>query len=110
MFAELRKYQQLYHPRASLFFYRDQQNREVDFLWSSAGHVVLMETRWTEHVHRADTGVMDAVAHVFAASSPAYRVTETLLICRTPDNFALAAHVRVVNGFRLREVVAPMVA
>ena len=46
VFAELRKYQQLYQPRASVFFYRDQQNREVDFVWSRAGHLVLMEARW----------------------------------------------------------------
>jgi hypothetical protein len=109
VFAELRKYQQLYHPRAALFFYRDQQNREVDFLWSSAGHLVLLEAKWTENIRSADTSTMDTVAHVFAmAESSAYRVKGALLICRTPEHFAPAAHVRVVNGFRLREVVATL--
>ena len=52
---------------------------------------------------------MDAVTRVLAASkSPPYQVQEALLICRTPDNFALAANTRVVNGFRLREVVAAL--
>ena len=39
IFAELRKCQQLHAPQASLFFYRDQQNREVDFLWMEAGRI-----------------------------------------------------------------------
>jgi predicted AAA+ superfamily ATPase len=107
--AELRKYQRLYNPRAALFFYRDQQNREVDFLWSSAGHVVLMEAKWTEHIRSAETSTLDAVTQVLAASkSPPYQVQEALLICRTPDNFTLAANTRAVNGFRLREVVAAL--
>jgi uncharacterized protein len=109
VFAELRKYQQLYHPRASLFFYRDQQNREVDFLWSSAGHLVLMAAKWTENIRSADASTMDAVTQVLAASTnPTYRVQAALLICRTPEHFTPAATTRVVNGFRLREVVATL--
>lgn len=107
VFAELRKYQQLYQPRAALFFYRDQQNHEVDFVWSSAGRLVLLEAKWAEHVRRTDASAADAIAQVLATStSPAYEHAETLLICRTPDNFALDTHVRAVNGFQLRQVVA----
>jgi hypothetical protein len=95
--------------RAALFFYRDQQNREVDFLWSSAGHLVLLEAKWTETIRSADTSAMDTVAHVFTvAESSAYRVKGGIFICRTPEHFAPAAHVRVVNGFRLREAVATL--
>ena len=109
VFAELRKYQQLYHPRAALFFYRDQHNREVDFLWSSAGHLVLLEANWTETIRSADISTMDTAAHVFTmAGSSAYRVKGGMLICRTPEHFSPAAHVRVVNGFRLREAVATL--
>lgn len=107
--AELRKYQRLYNPRASLMFYRDQQNREVDFLWSSAGQVVLLEAKWAENVHRAEASTLDTVTQVLAASKhPPYQVQAALLICRTPDEFALAAHTHVVNGFKLREVVAAL--
>jgi hypothetical protein len=60
-------------------------------------------------IRSADTSTMDTVAHVFAmAESSAYRVKGALLLCRTPEHFAPAAHVRVVNGFRLREVVATL--
>jgi predicted AAA+ superfamily ATPase len=109
VFAELRKYQQLYQPRASVFFYRDQQNREVDFVWSRAGHLVLMEAKWAEHVRRPDASVMETVTNVFAAStSHAYQITKALLICRTPNHFALTETLQAVNGFRLRDVVAQL--
>jgi predicted AAA+ superfamily ATPase len=105
--AELRKYHQLYHPEATLFFYRDQQNKEVDFLWSRGGNIVLLEAKWTEHPQRVDTSALEAVAAVFAkAHTAAYRVSEALVVCRTLDPFILAPGIRAVNGFHLQEVVA----
>jgi predicted AAA+ superfamily ATPase len=107
VFAELRKYQQLYQPQAALFFYRDQQNHEVDFVWSSAGRLVFLEAKWAEHIRRLDAHAADTVAQVLTTTtSPAYQHTETLLVCRTPDSFALDTRVRAVNGFQLRDVVA----
>lgn len=68
-----------------------------------------MEAKWTENIRSAEASTMGAVTQVLAASkSPSYQVQEALLICRTPDHFALAANTRVVNGFRLREVVAAL--
>lgn len=105
--AELRKYHQLYHPEATLFFYRDQQNKEVDFLWSRGGDIVLLQAKWTEHPQRADTGALEAVSAVFAkAHTMAYRVRAALVICRTLDPFVLASNIRAVNGFHLQEIVA----
>ncbi len=67
------------------------------------------EAKWTENIRSVEASTMDAVTQVLAASkSPPYQVQEAQLICRTPDNFALAASTRVVNGFRLREVVAAL--
>ena len=67
------------------------------------------EAQWTENIRSAEASTMDAVTQVLAASkSPPYQVQEALLICRAPDHFALAANTRVVNGFRLREVVAAL--
>ena len=67
------------------------------------------EAQWTENIRSAEASTMDAVTQGLAASkSPPYQVQEALLICRTPDNFTLAANTRVVNGFRLREVVAAL--
>jgi hypothetical protein len=68
-----------------------------------------MEARWAEHGRRPDANVMETVANIFAAStSHAYQIKDALLICRTPDPFALAETIRAVNGFRLRHVVAQL--
>ena len=67
------------------------------------------EAQWTENICSAEASTMDAVTQVLAASNgPPYQVQEALLICRTPDNFALAANTRAVNGFRLHKVVAAL--
>jgi hypothetical protein len=68
-----------------------------------------MEAKWTENVRGADASTMDAVTQVLAASTnQPYRVQTALLICRTPEHFASAPSTRVVNGFRLHEVVATL--
>jgi hypothetical protein len=105
VFAELRKYQQLYQPRASVFFYRDQQNREVDFVWSRAGHIVLMEARWAEHVRRPDASVMETVAGVFNPTTTAK--VDSIAVTRYAASIDLlhhqeAAHVTSLSDCRRR--------
>jgi predicted AAA+ superfamily ATPase len=107
VFAELRKLQQLLSPQASLFFYRDQQNREVDFLWVSAGYITLMEARWTEHPRREDGATMENVAALFARrQEQPYDVARSVIICRTPESFAWLPQLRVINGFAMHHAWA----
>lgn len=48
IFSELRKYKEQQEPEMSIYFYRDQQAIEVDFLIMHNGKLDLLEAKWTE--------------------------------------------------------------
>lgn len=100
--TELRKFQQVYKPEGAIFFYRDQQNREVDFLLVSAGKATAMEAKWTEHPDSRDGEAMNRLAALFAEQKDQpYRIDARLIVCRTPESFPLDMVLVAVNGFYL---------
>jgi len=48
VYAELRKNLKVRNSRASLYFYRDQQSREIDFVIDVGGGLHLIECKWKE--------------------------------------------------------------
>lgn len=95
VFAELRK-SIAANPAgttASLWFYRDAEGREVDFVRADGGQLDLMEAKWT-----ADPDVrwsrMLGDAAVRLARSPTHRIGTRMIVCRTPT-------VRVESGTRI---------
>ena len=81
--AEFRKWHARAETPRSLWFYRDGQGREIDFLEMGGGKLSLYEVKWAEEVDaRWLTGLREAAAILTRGSQ---EIGELGLICRTPE-------------------------
>lgn len=63
VFTELHKLLTLHHPEWTLWFYRDQQNREADFLVQGPHHRIrVLDAKWSELPNQRDVAALEAVA------------------------------------------------
>lgn len=101
LLAELRKWKQAHAPRAALFYWRDQQAREVDFVVQLNGALHLIEAKWTELPSRSDVQPMNAVESIISQSGSPWKVSTKLLACRTAAPHQLERDIRAVHGLDL---------
>lgn len=92
VYAQLRKARR--DRRDTLWFYRDAQQHEVDFLIASGNTRHLVEAKWTETPDAADVRAMNTVARHLA--SPGIEIT-TNVVCRTPHDTVSGDGSRVFN-------------
>jgi uncharacterized protein len=83
VFAQLRKQCDRRDGLATLWFYRDAQQREVDFIVAEGNSRQLLEAKWTENPSPRDGQVASAVAEIFRKRGMAPDVS-TAILCRTP--------------------------
>lgn len=95
VYAELRKSLEAdpAGPTASLWFYRDAEGREVDFVRAHGGQIDLIEAKWTANPDPRWSRMLGDVAGRLARS-PAHRMGDRMIVCRTPA-------VRVESGIRI---------
>jgi uncharacterized protein len=98
VFAELRRKTHLAAPERRIFFYRDQQSREIDFLVESDGAVSLLETKWTERPDKSDARTIEQIASLFAEAKPhPLALGRQAVICRTTMDYPLTETVEAVS-------------
>ncbi len=85
VFAELRKLVSLQDEPATLWCYRDQRAREIDFVVDSGGHLSFVEVKWQEHPGPEDAATIRTVSRELAGSSLPWRPGPHLVI-GTPAN------------------------
>jgi predicted AAA+ superfamily ATPase len=83
VFAEFRKYLATITDVASLWYYRDSQGREIDFLLLRQGKIQLFECKWTETPDERWISNLNEVSKILS-SSPTYSVGTSNLLCRIP--------------------------
>ncbi|MCX6116820.1 MAG: ATP-binding protein [Proteobacteria bacterium] len=83
VFAEFRKYLATISDVASLWYYRDSQAREIDFLLLRQGKIQLFECKWTESPDERWVSNLNEVSKILS-SSPTYSVGASHLLCRIP--------------------------
>jgi predicted AAA+ superfamily ATPase len=90
VFAEFRKRAQAAPSPATLWYYRDGQGREIDFIEIRDGRINLFEVKWTE---TADARWIDALNEAAGAlaRSKVYSAGEQYLLCRTPSSLTRSA-------------------
>ena len=102
VFAELRKLRQHCAPSASLWFYRDQQGREVDFLWIKGGRATLFECKWNEHPSLHDARAMQEVGTLLGRAKPVGMAAgKHYVVARPPLDFPIDASAEAVHALRL---------
>ncbi len=84
VFAEFRKWVATQSTSSNLWFYRDAQAREIDFLMTKSGKIHLFECKWTES---PDDRWIDNLLEVKAIldKSKTQREGSAHLLCRIPS-------------------------
>ena len=101
--GELRTRLRLTRPDWSLWFYRDQQNREADFLIQGPyERIRLLDAKWAETARGGAFAALDAVAAVLRNAAGISDV-DVGLVVRMAETRRLAAGRTAVSGFRVAD-------
>jgi uncharacterized protein len=98
VYSELRKFRAAHAPEQSIWFYRDQQGREVDFLIQGGGGLTLIECKWTELPRAEDGRKLGEVAALFGAMKPVAPAVRCVIAARPASNYPLPDGTSVVRG------------
>lgn len=85
VFAEFRKRTRAETSPSTLWFYRDAQGREIDFVEIRNGRIYLFEVKWLEAAEARWIAVLEEAAGVLTRSK-LYASGDTYLMCRTPTS------------------------
>ena len=104
VFAELRKAMRVSDKPASVWFYRDQQQVEVDFLVLGGGHGRLVECKWTELPDASDIKNLKSVGRIAAEKKlPDFAESSSFVVCRTQTAHPIDESVKAIGIFDLAE-------
>ena len=100
---ELSKWLALHHPEWMLWFYRDQQNREVDFLLQgSFENIRLLDAKWTETPRSDAFASLERVAALVKTAQGVENV-DVAIVSRTDRNRRLGEGRALVSAFELAD-------
>jgi len=85
VFSELRKLREAHALEASLWFYRDSLQREIDFIIDWRGELKLIEAKWSEIPSTSDTKSILDVARILGKN------VREMLIAESRDSHAFCA-------------------
>jgi uncharacterized protein len=106
IFAELRRHSHLTSPECRLYFYRDQQAREVDFILDRGGSLSLLEAKWSERADSNDAKTIKQIAALMAQAKPLpQKIAKQAVICRTPLDHPIDEHIEAVNWFNIAKII-----
>jgi predicted AAA+ superfamily ATPase len=106
--SELRKHLALCEPSAALWFYRDREGREVDFIVTKGHELTLIESKWTTRVDASDAKWMrDVAQYVATKGDSSLVVAKMYLACRTEHPYPLegGGRLHAINGIRIAEQI-----
>ncbi len=108
VFAELRKRRGLAAGRRALWFYRDAQGREVDFVILGGGKATLVECKWTEAATPADARAMREMIEL-ARTREIRELAQSrgFVLCRTPHPGTLAAYISAIGPAEFGRLLEP---
>jgi predicted AAA+ superfamily ATPase len=86
VYSEFRKSLTAYSQPGSLWYYRDDQGREVDFVRQHHGQLDLFEVKWSEDPDQKWFDRMNEVASILQRSKT-QKLGESRLLCRTKHQF-----------------------
>jgi predicted AAA+ superfamily ATPase len=98
VYAELRKFKAAHAPEQSIWFYRDQQGREVDFLVQGGAGLTAIECKWTELPGLDDARALGDVAALLAQAKPTPLPVRRVIAARPASSYPLADGTTVVHG------------
>ena len=106
LFAELRKTIAARGSAATVFSYRDQRAREVDFVLDAAGELTFVEAKWTERPSEKDARTIRALDDELRASPLRVRAGRHAVVCRTSHAFPIDERVRALPYSQIGELLS----
>ena len=104
VFSELRSHLALEHPAWSLWFYRDQQNREADFLIQGPfDHIRLADAKWSETASPSAFAPLEKIARTLSASRDV-RGVELALVTQSSRSARLGDDRRAISAWRIADI------
>ena len=101
MFIELATWLGYFHPDWSLWFYRDQQNHEADFLVQGPfEHVRVMDAKWAEMPKRESFEPLKQIAELIVRARGIKKV-EVAIVSRTDSSTRLGDDWVLASGLDL---------
>lgn len=97
VFAELRKISQTANQPVPIWFYRDQQQREIDFVLEGGGFLSFAECKWKENPDKNDIKTIMVLDKEVNKNASPYQGGQHYLISRTANSFSLNDKVKAVN-------------
>jgi len=97
IFAQLRKQRERDSNRNTIWFYRDAQQQEVDFVIAAGNSRRLLEAKWTENPDSRDAKIMESVARTMRLRGKAPEVN-TAIVCRTSHESIVGEATRVLDA------------
>jgi len=102
VYSELRKYQLNQTSNAKLWFYRDNANREVDFIWEEHGKLDFIEVKWSQAPKVSDTKNLQAILED-TQKNTSILSGQPYIICRTPSSYKIKdTHICQIHSFLQR--------
>lgn len=98
IYSEIRKHIRNNGIKKDIYFYRDQQGHEVDFILWSLANYHLVETKWTENPDSVDMKNLDILEKIINVKKPE-AVVRKILVSRTANMYTTSNNIAVVNGF-----------
>jgi predicted AAA+ superfamily ATPase len=98
IYAEFRKSADAGSQPTSLWFYRDAQGKEIDFLLNASGTINLFECKWTENPDQRWIENLNDVGSILSKSKT-HHLGKKVLLCRTPTT-------RTLHGVTLDHVAS----
>jgi uncharacterized protein len=108
VYSELRKACAAHAPDWSIWFYRDQQGREVDFLLQGGGGLVCIECKWTELPTSDDGKWLRDVATLLAPVVGDPSRVRRWIAARPSSSYPMADGTHVLHGAGLSAELFPL--
>lgn len=106
IYAELRKRISFCNEPVSLWFYRDQRSREIDFIIDTGGQLSFLEVKWSEHPADDDAKTIRAVSQELADSGSAWSPGRHFVLGTPGNSYDLRAGVSAIGLSDLDRVIS----
>ena len=96
IFAELRKRVSFQDKPISIWFYRDQRAREIDFIVDSEGLLSFVEVKWQEHPAKKDLRSIDAVSAELAQSNSPWKPGHHYVVGTAANSYDISHEITAI--------------
>ena len=97
-FGEIRKLSRTYSTPKSIWFYRDKQQVEIDFLVTGGGQASLIECKWNENPDRRDAKHVEKIMAIAEEKRlPDFQRQSGFVLSRVENDYPITDKIKAIN-------------